>query len=170
MKYLETINLINNCVNKLQHDIYENPTKYLKGNKIDVENINLKIINDIKSNLTPSWIDKSDFKILSNDKNIKLIANKKKRSIIYKLIDNNGHQCTIDNEITSYCKFDESDGKLILYVIFPIKGDNLEFNYILNDIINYQVINIDLSVLSTYLSLIDKNSVKYKYLELQRKM
>ena len=167
MKYSETLEVINEVVKLMQDDIYENPCKYLKGDKIDIDNISLKVINNIKKHLTPSWIDESDFHLLSQDKHIKLITDKKKKSIVYKLVDNNGHECILSNEIATYYKYDNDN--LILYIIFPIKGEYLEFNYILDNIINYQVINIDLSVLATYLAMCNKKAVNNRYLKLNRK-
>lgn len=167
MKYEETVKLINQKVELIQEDVYTNPLKYLKDNKIDLSSICSNLLRDIKKNLATSWIDKSDLEDIIKNKKIILKANNKKKNPIYTLIDKKGHEIEITNEVNMSCGW--VNNEIRINIFFPISGDFLEFNYLFENIKFHIPFIIDVSNLTVYLAL--ANNTKFiddKYLYIRK--
>lgn len=154
MKYLQTIDIINETIERLQKDINDNPIKYLKKNKFN-EKIFIEKLNYIEKSIHGCWMEKSDLKFLTRDNKIKILNGKGNKLCNFYLCNDKGKTLAIINKINVNYIINNDNVNLIFE--FQVDGDYLDFKHIFN-IKRTLAYEIDISSIGVYLLLTNPNN------------
>lgn len=154
MKYLSTIEILNDLFDNLQDELNCNAFKYVKGKKINEALITKYINEKINKSIKEPWIDENELLgLIDNDKiKIDIIKDSKNNILKYTLTNKKGKKIFISSKITKISYY-FIENNVRVNIILPIDGDILDFGYLFQNknILSY---TLDITGMKTMMTLL----------------